>query len=231
MGEQRWSGRVVWRARFVAVLLLISSACAAVRPSRPVPPPLTPHGQSGIASWYGPGFHGNATSSGEIYDQNDLTAAHPSLPLGTHVRVTSFDSGRSVDVRINDRGPFVGGRVIDLSYEAARTIEMIGPGTAAVSVDPIDEVGRSVPAPFVSYAVQAGAFLDGSRADALRADLGGPSGDAYLSMVRAGESIFYRVRLGPYPRREDAIARAEELAQTGVSSVIVEELVSGSRSR
>lgn len=224
MAEQRWSGRVVWRVRFAAVLVLLASACSTSRVMRAVPPPLTPHGQSGIASWYGPGFHGNQTSSGEVYDQNDLTAAHPSLPLGTRVRVTSFDSGRTVDVRINDRGPFVDDRVIDLSYEAARTIEMIGPGTAAVSVDPIDDDGRSAPAPFVSYAVQAGAFLDGSRADALRADLGGLRGDAYLSMVRAGDSIFYRVRLGPYPRREDALARAEELAQSGVSSVIVEEL-------
>ncbi|MGH7804673.1 MAG: septal ring lytic transglycosylase RlpA family protein, partial [Candidatus Binatia bacterium] len=147
--------------RALVRLFLLSAACSlffsacTTRITRHVPPPLTPHGQSGIASWYGPGFHGNATSNGEIYDQNDLTAAHPSLPLGTRVRVTSFDTGRAVDVRINDRGPFVGGRVIDISYEAARTIEMIGPGTAAVSVDPIDDDGRSAPAPSVGWAVQA----------------------------------------------------------------------------
>jgi rare lipoprotein A len=214
--------------RFFAFLLVLSSACSISRvATRPVPPPLTPGGQSGIASWYGPGFDGNPTSSGEIYDQNAHTAAHPTLPLGTRVRVTSFDTGRSVDVRINDRGPFVGGRVIDLSYAAAREIDMIGPGTAAVSVDPIDGVARpGAPAllPAVLYAVQAGAFLDGSRADALRASLAGARGDAYLSLLHTSDSIYYRVRLGPYPRREDALARVEELAQDGVASVVVEEL-------
>jgi rare lipoprotein A len=192
-----------------------------------VPPPLTVRGESGIASWYGPGFHGNATSSGEVYDQNDLTAASRTLPLGTRVRVTSFDTGRTVDVRINDRGPFVGGRIIDLSYAAATAIDMIGPGTAAVSVDPIEDAfGAPVvaPLPAILYAVQAGAFLDGSRADELRADLGAARGDTYLSLLHADDTIYYRVRFGPYSRREDALARAEELAGAGVSTMVVEEV-------
>ena len=221
MVEHRSSARDSLGRLFVALVTLLS-ACS-ITPSRPVPPPLTAHGQSGVASWYGPGFHGNATSSGEIYDQNDLTAAHPSLPLGTRVRVTSFDSGRSVDVRVNDRGPFVGGRIIDLSYAAADTIGMIGPGTAAVSVDPIDDAGGPAPPSAVLYAVQAGAFLDGSRADALRTSLGN-RGDAYLSMLRTSDTVYYRVRFGPYPRREQALARAEELAAGGVSTVLVEEV-------
>jgi rare lipoprotein A len=90
---------------------------------------------SGYASWYGPGFHGNRSASGEIYNQNAMTAAHRSLPFGTYVQVTNMDNGRSVVVRINDRGPFVGGRVIDLSAAAARALGVINTGIAPVRLD------------------------------------------------------------------------------------------------
>lgn len=89
----------------------------------------------GWASWYGPGFDGGQTANGEIFDQYELTAAHPSLPFGTMVRVTNQDNGQSVVVRINDRGPYAGGRVIDLSKGAARAIGMIGSGVAPVQID------------------------------------------------------------------------------------------------
>jgi rare lipoprotein A len=91
--------------------------------------------QEGVASWYGPGFHGKATTSGEVYDQHDMTAAHQSLPLGTRVMVTNLQNGRSVEVRINDRGPFAKSRVIDLSYAAASTLDMIAGGTAPVRIE------------------------------------------------------------------------------------------------
>ena len=90
---------------------------------------------SGVASWYGPGFHGRTTANGERYNMNDLTAAHKSLKFGTKVRVTNQNNGLSVVVRINDRGPYVGRRIIDLSKSAAQAIDMIGPGTAAVTVE------------------------------------------------------------------------------------------------
>ena len=90
---------------------------------------------NGVASWYGPGFHGNRTANGETYNQNALTAAHKSLPFGTRVRVTHAGTGRSIVVRINDRGPFVGGRVIDLSAAAARVLGMMGSGVAPVRVE------------------------------------------------------------------------------------------------
>jgi len=90
---------------------------------------------SGLASWYGPGFHGNRSASGEIYNQNAMTAAHRSLPFGTYVQVTNMDNGRSVVVRINDRGPFVGGRVIDLSAAAARALGVTQTGVAPVRLD------------------------------------------------------------------------------------------------
>jgi rare lipoprotein A len=90
---------------------------------------------SGRASWYGPKFHGRTTANGEIFDSNALTAAHPSLPFGTKVRVTNLYNGRSVIVRINDRGPFVKGRIIDVSAAAARVLNMINSGTASVQLD------------------------------------------------------------------------------------------------
>lgn len=90
---------------------------------------------SGVASWYGPGFHGRTTANGERYDMHGMTAAHKSLPFGTQVKVTNRNNGKSVVVRINDRGPYVGKRIIDLSRTAADTIDMIGPGTAEVIVE------------------------------------------------------------------------------------------------
>src|SRR5437899_10900029 len=123
-------GGTAWWA---ALAVLGAAGCALVR--APAPPPVTNGVQVGVASWYGPGFHGNRTANGEIYDQYELTAAHPSLPLGTRVMVTNLSNGRSVQVRINDRGPFVDGRAIDLSYAAARVLRMVGPGTARVRID------------------------------------------------------------------------------------------------
>src|SRR5574337_879684 len=123
-------GVVGWLA--LAVLL---SGCGLVRRA-PRPIETQPGAvQTGTASWYGPGFHGNRTSSGEIYDQYDLTAAHQTLPLGTRVAVTNLQNNRTVEVRINDRGPFVKGRAIDLSYAAARNLGMIGPGTVPVRIE------------------------------------------------------------------------------------------------
>lgn len=90
--------------------------------------------QVGIASWYGPGFHGKKTSSGEIYDMNAMTAAHKSLPFNTIVKVVDLNTGRSVIVRINDRGPFIPGRIIDLSYAAAQALGIAQKGTARVGL-------------------------------------------------------------------------------------------------
>ena len=93
---------------------------------------------NGTASWYGPGFHGKKTASGEIYDQTKLTAAHKTLPLGTKARVTNLDNGSAVEVEINDRGPFVDGRIIDLSRAAAGALGLIESGTAPVRVELIN---------------------------------------------------------------------------------------------
>ena len=92
------------------------------------------HTEVGKASWYGPGFHGNETANGETFDQNKMTAAHPTLPMGTTAEVTNLENGRTVDVRINDRGPYVGDRSIDLSRAAARKLDMEADGTTQVKI-------------------------------------------------------------------------------------------------
>ncbi len=109
--------------------------------------------EDGLASWYGGKFHGRMTSSGEMFDTNSLTAAHRTLPFGTIVKVTNLDNGRSVLVKINDRGPFVEGRIIDLSRAAARQLGMIDTGVARVSLQIVDFIS-----PSDLFAIQVGAF-------------------------------------------------------------------------
>ena len=121
------------KASLWLVSLLLATGCATGRVSRdgiPVPNGYTASGQ---ASWYGHPHHGRRTSSGEVYDMNKLTAAHRTLPLGTRVLVTNRDNGRTVEVRINDRGPFRRGRILDLSYAAARQLGAIGDGVIPVT--------------------------------------------------------------------------------------------------
>lgn len=113
--------------------------------------------ETGIASWYGPGFHGKKTASGETYHQGELTAAHRTLQMPSLVRVTNLENGRSVIVRVNDRGPFAKGRIIDVSERAAQLIGMIGAGTAKVSVEMLPEESR-----LIAEAARRGADLKGS---------------------------------------------------------------------
>jgi rare lipoprotein A len=130
------SARPAWGAATAAgALLAFLVACA---PPYRFPPAFAPpvgHLQEGTASWYGPGYHGRRTSNGEEFDQEALTAAHPSFAFGTQVKVTLLATGRSVVVRINDRFPAHKGRIIDLSRAAARTIGLIGPGTGRVRLE------------------------------------------------------------------------------------------------
>ncbi len=129
----------------ICLALLISCGGKKMRVKLPPPTPARlGWTQRGIASWYGHPYHGRRTSNGEVYDMDKLTAAHLSLPFNTWVRVTNLDNKESVEVRINDRGPFIKGRIIDLSREGAKRIEMIGPGTARVRV-------RVVATPSMAY--------------------------------------------------------------------------------
>lgn len=159
--------------------------------------------ERGVASWYGPTFHGGNTSSGELYDMYGMSAAHKTLPLPTYARVTNLKNGKSVIVRINDRGPFVANRLIDLSYTAAAKLDMIQGGTTLVEVRALtpgvpDELTRSVESPPAALYVQAAAFADRENAQRTLARLqaAGLSNASIVSPVE-GRSHLYRVRLGP----------------------------------
>jgi len=212
-----------WRMRRGLTLGLATTALVAAGCSRVVmsPAPVPGRPQTGIASWYGPGFHGQPTSSGEVYDQRGLSAAHPTLPLGTLVRVTNLDNGRSVDVRVNDRGPFAKGRAIDLSYGAACAIGLVGPGTAPVRIEVLERPPNG--ASHVTYCVQVGAFSEEAKAHALRTRLASTYGDVYVSAVQTHPERMYRVRVGPYDERSRAESRAGELAELGLPAVVTEE--------
>lgn len=176
--------------------------------------------QTGVASWYGEEFHGRTTSSREVFDMHDLTAAHNSLPLGTQVVVTNLENGKSVTVRINDRGPFVKGRIIDLSYAAARAIDLVGPGTAPVRIEVLRAM--SPPPRFPVYFVQVGAFVSRKNAEKLRNSLEKTFSGVELSTFRTADRTFYRVRLRA-PTREAAERLAAELAGHGLVAVIIED--------
>jgi len=127
---------IAFRTVALAGLLL---AAAAVSCGGKQPPPVSPadlddYKEKGMASWYGKPYHGRTTASGERYDMHQMTAAHRTLPFGTVVRVTNLENGRKVEVRITDRGPFKKGRIIDLSYAAAKKLDMIGPGVVKVKI-------------------------------------------------------------------------------------------------
>jgi len=159
--------------------------------------------ERGVASWYGPTFHGESTSNGEKYDMYGMSAAHKTLPLPTYARVTNLKNGRSIVVRINDRGPFVANRLIDLSYSAAAKLDMLKEGTTLVEVKALtvqepDDLTRSAEVPPPSLYVQAGAFADQRNAQRVLDHLhtgGLPS--AFILAPPDGKPPLYRVRLGP----------------------------------
>ena len=180
-------------ALLLAVLLL-SAGCSGGPP--PATRPDLGWSETGIASWYGPGFHGRQAANGETYDMEAMTAAHKELPFNTWVRVESLDNGRTVEVRINDRGPFVRGRIIDLSRAAARQINMLGSGTARVRV-----VVIRISDLMQCSAVQIGAFRNRDNARALVDRMRSAGEPVY---TEEGPDGLMRVILGPYDSLEEA---------------------------
>ena len=180
--------------------------------------------QYGVASWYGKKFHGNPTASGEIYDMYQLTAAHKTLPLGTYVMVTNLENNRSVEAKINDRGPFVKGRIIDLSYAAARSIDMVEKGTARVKVVVLKRKTFMVKSESKGFGrgftVQVGALSDKGNAMKLTKALGKEIRDVYISVFETPMARYYRVRVGRFNTRERAYRLAATLADMGYSVMI-----------
>jgi peptidoglycan lytic transglycosylase len=207
----------------IGVSLLVVCLVSCARP--PVRPVTLGSAEVGLASWYGPEFHGKRTSSGEIYDMYQLTAAHRELPLGTWIMVANLDNGRSVEVRVNDRGPFVADRIIDVSYGAARLLGMIGPGVIPVRVTvtrlAIGDRGATL-GPAARFTVQVGSFISPENAQALERSL--VDGFPGVEVVRrtVGPDTYFRVWVGDFSRRADAQAMAEKLAGRGLAVLVLE---------
>jgi rare lipoprotein A len=162
------------------------------------------YSERGVASWYGPGFHAAATSNGERYDMYAMSAAHKTLPLPAYVQVTNLRNGRSVVVRVNDRGPFKDGRIIDLSYTAASKLDMLKDGTTFVEVRALTPAQKAAPpappqAPEALY-VQAGAFGTEANASRLQEQLRAQGvAKTFVRADRVDGRTLYRVRVGPIP--------------------------------
>lgn len=220
-------------ALLIAALLITS--CAPVRvgmkpPRVPPPPPVTPPDTSyGVASWYGPKFHGNPTSSGEIYDMYKYTAAHKEFAFGTRLRVTFLKTNRSTVVVVNDRGPFIAGRDLDLSYAAAKDIGLTGPGTGRVKMQYLGRDVRYKKA--VGYmagdkgpfAIQLGSFAERSNARKLMRAVSNRMNytNVYILSANVNGRKLYRVRVGMYKDRDTARRKAEPLAYEGYGVMVV----------
>ncbi|MGA2131151.1 MAG: septal ring lytic transglycosylase RlpA family protein [Bryobacteraceae bacterium] len=201
---------------------------ATVPPPNISAPPVAPNvsaptvpesGETGIASWYGHPFHGRATTSGEIYDMEQMTAAHRTLPFGTIVRVHDLDNLKTVDVRINDRGPFVDGRIIDLSHAAARAVEMIGPGIANVRLEILSQPPVVAPALF---GVQVGSFRNRDNAEHLREIMRVKYGSARV-VQRADTPGFWHVVVGRERTQDGAVALSARICaeNSSISTALV----------
>ncbi len=180
------------------------------------------YNERGTASWYGTKFHGHLTSNGEVFDLYQATAAHKTLPIPTYARVTNLDNGRSVVVRVNDRGPFHSDRLIDLSYGAAVRLGYMEAGTAPVEVTVLNIAGvddrRGTTLGDYRY-LQLGAFGTEASAERLRGELESlVSVPVVVSPVQSGDDLLYRVRLGPVASNEELQALQQLLQQNGHAS-------------
>jgi rare lipoprotein A len=215
------------------VTVLFLSGCAQKKytrqvplpPASPVARPVTPstptaaaapatapisvpgYSEAGIASWYGHPYHGRPAADGEIYDMEQMVAAHRTLPFDTWVRVYDLDNNKNVEVRIIDRGPFIDGRIIDLSHAAAQAIALIGPGIANVRLEVIHTPDNVAPAVF---AVQIGAFRDSQTAERVRSQLAARYGAARL-VERPEKPGVWRVMVGAEPTPDAARALSSRI--------------------
>ncbi len=223
----------------LAVLVLAVGGCSRRKVSAaPAPaggglPPLSGEAETGLASWYGDPYHGRPTASGEVYDMNGYTAAHRTLPFNAWVRVTSLENNLFTTVRINDRGPFIEGRIIDLSRGAGQAINMIGSGTMLVRLEVVKLPETAAPAATGSvagggpgtFSVQVGAFTVEENALRLQQELAEEFGEVFVERYSGPDGTYYRVRVG----RLHSYDEAEDLAfnlrgHPGVTSALVVRL-------
>lgn len=175
--------------------------------------------EEGVASWYGPNFHGKLTANGEEYDMHGLTAAHRTLPFDSIVRVQNLNNGKSVQVRINDRGPFAKDRIIDLSKEAAREIDMLGPGTAEVVIHLMNGTlanSRTTNLKVASYTVQLASYKDKEKALSHSRKVKG----SRVETIQGKNDTVYRVYVGTYTDANKAREKQQELVREGVDGYV-----------
>lgn len=178
-----------------------------------------------VASWYGPDFHGKPTACGELYNMNALTCAHKEYPFGTKLRVVNTVNSKEVECLVNDRGPFVSGRDLDLSYAAAKRIDMVGAGTSTVVIEPLGRDLRYVK--YIKYGasdgvltIQIGSFRDESNAKRLKTALELRHKNTYIMEANVGGSKYYRVRIGKFSSRGDASRTGASLAEEGYNVLV-----------
>lgn len=248
------SGIYMKNSGIVSVLICLFSAAALISGcAKHQPPPKAPTGypkpykigkewyqpiphardfsQKGIASWYGKKFHGRTTSNGEKYNMYAMTAAHKTLPMGTYVRVKNLKNNKEIVVRINDRGPFVRSRIIDLSYTGAKKLDIVGPGTAPVEIVALGARksssagfgGTYTPVDYYSgnFTFQVGAFTNRANAERLVAALNKEYKNAHISSFTINGEMFFRVRVGKYTTLQDIIKDEELLIQKGYADAFI----------
>lgn len=199
----------------LAAALFVVGACASVAP-KPMKSVGRGWTETGVASWYGGKFHGRRTANGEIYDMYGVSAAHKTLPFDTVLEVRNLDNGKRLQVRINDRGPFVKGRIIDLSFTAAQKLGMVGPGTARVRIRVLGEAeirGRY-------FTIQVAAYSDPATARELEIKL-----DREYPKVRIESSDgLYRVLVGRFEKERKAREMAQRLRREGREAFVRAEI-------
>lgn len=223
---------LICSALVAALFLFASCSSYEVRPETSYPKTskteTVPSGSKyGIASWYGADFHGRPTASGEIFDMYKKTCAHKEYPFGTRLMVTNTLNGKSVECTVNDRGPFIPGREIDLSYFCAKEIGLIPTGTARVRMDYLDRDMRYIK--YIKYSssgdkgpftVQIGSFKDESNASRLKSALALKYSGAHITEADVKGVRYYRVRIGKFKNKDEAKVFAEKLAEEGYDVLV-----------
>jgi len=210
------AGREVPPTPLVAIAPTPDPASAPVPLQEPVQEPVPNYRETGMAAWYGKELHGKQTANGEVFDMYGLSAAHRTLPLGTVVHVTNLDNFKSITVRINDRGPFLKSRFLDLSYGAAKELGFVSEGTARVKIETV--VAVRDPA---QYTVQAAVFTEEENARLLKERLDAKFGVVSITSFETNLARFYRVRVGAYASEDRAEQVAGKLMLEGLEPIVV----------
>ena len=213
--------------KWILCLGILLTVCACARHEVRYEPfdsrKMVQYREVGIASWYGEDYHGRKTAKGEIYDMYAMTAAHRTLPFQTRVRVTNLENGKKTELRINDRGPFVAGRIIDLSFSGAKAIGMVDTGTAKVNVEAIGFAGGQSPALQGIFAVQVGSFAQKENATRFHDQLEKKYPKVHIVLWESNVQRLYRVRLGAFRTEAEARHQVEVLKKEHLSGFVVRE--------